>query len=187
MAYFWWILDGIAVLYPLAAFCTQKNWFSGSKGENFEIFKILDPAHFWGSGGLIMLPQGLEDVCEQRGPPDDDFEYWTASVPRRGAEIWAAKVFWSKTKNSGKGISIIWIILMNLYHQNGTQWHQLISYGKQWSLWSFWGHLTGKQLVLSLKLLKNTTEKTEIRETRNRPISGQIYHTNCPVRPSKAQ
>ena len=92
MAYFWRILDGIAVLYPLAAFCTPKNGFSGSKGENFEIFKILDPAHFWGSGGLIMLPQGLEDVCEQRGPPDDDFEYWTASVPRRGAEIWAAKV-----------------------------------------------------------------------------------------------
>ena len=50
-------------------------------------------------------------------------------------------------------------ILMCLYHQNGTQWHQLISYGKQWSLWSFWGHLTGKQLVLSLKLPKNTTEK----------------------------
>ena len=92
MAYFWRILDGIAVLYPLAAFCTQKNGFLGSKGENFEILKILDPAHFWGSGGLIMLPQGLEDVCEQRGPPDDDFEYWTASVPRRGAEIWAAKV-----------------------------------------------------------------------------------------------
>ena len=103
MAYFWWILDGIAVLYPLAAFCTPKNGFLGSKGENFEIFKILDPAHFWGSGGLIMLPQGLEDVCEQRGPPDNDFEYWTASVPRRGAELRAAKVFWRKTKNSRKG------------------------------------------------------------------------------------
>ena len=25
--------------------------------------------------------------------------------------------------------------------------------------WSFWGYLTGKQLVLSLKLHKNTTEK----------------------------
>ena len=98
MAYFWWILDGIAVLYPLAAFFTQKNGFLGSKGENFEIFKILDPAHFWGSGGLIMLPQGLEDVCEQRGPPDDDFEYWTAFVPRRGTEIWAAKVFGGKPK-----------------------------------------------------------------------------------------
>ena len=24
---------------------------------------------------LIMLPQGLEGVCEQRGPPDDNFEY----------------------------------------------------------------------------------------------------------------
>ena len=30
---------------------------------------------------------------------------------------------------------------------------------KTMSLLSFWGHLTGKQLVLSLKLLKNTTEK----------------------------
>ena len=34
----------------------------------------------------------------------DDFEYGTASVPRRGAEIWSAKVFWSKTKNSVKCI-----------------------------------------------------------------------------------
>ena len=61
-------------------------------------------------------------------------------------------------------------ILMCLYHQNGTQWHQLISYGKQWSLWSFWRHLTGKQLVLSLKLFKNTTEKAKIRQTWNRPF-----------------
>ena len=109
MAYFWWILDGIAVLYPFAAFCTQKNGFLGPKVENFEISKIFDPAHFWVSGGLVMLPQGQEDVCEQRGTPDGDFEYWTASVPRRGAEIWAAKVFCRKTKNSGKRISIIWI------------------------------------------------------------------------------
>ena len=54
-----------------------------------------------------MLPQGLEDVCEQRGPPDDDFEYLTASVPRQGAEIWAAKAFWRKTKISRKCIFTI--------------------------------------------------------------------------------
>ena len=36
MAYFLLLLDGIAVLYPLAAFCTQKNGFLGPKEENFE-------------------------------------------------------------------------------------------------------------------------------------------------------
>ena len=158
-AYFQWMIDDSEVLHPFTAFWIPKNWFLGQKWEILNIWKFSNLPHFWGSGALIMLPQGQEDVCVQRGTPDDDFEYWTASVPRRGAEIWAAKVFWSKTKNSGKCISIIWIILMCLYHQNGTQWHQLISYGKQWSLLSFWGHLTGKQLVLSLKLLKNTTEK----------------------------
>ncbi len=158
-AYFQWMIDDSEVLHPFTAFWIPKNWFLGQKWEILNIWKFSNLPHFWGSGALIMLPQGQEDVCVQRGTPDDDFEYWTATVPRLGAEIWAAKVFWSKTKNSGKCISIIWIILMCLYHQNGTQWHQLISYGKQWSLWSFWGHLTGKQLVLSLKLLKNTTEK----------------------------
>ena len=164
------MIGDIEVLHQFSAFWTPKNWFLGQKGEILKIRKFSNLAHFWGFGALIMLPQGQEDVCVQRGTPDDDFEYWTATVPRLGAEIWAAKVFWSKTKNSGKGISIIWIILMYLYHQNGTQWHQLISYGKQWSLWSFWGHLTGKQLVLSLKLPKNTTEKAKIRQTRNRPF-----------------
>ena len=89
MAYFWWILDGIVVLYPLAAFYNKKNGFLGLKGEKFEILKILDLAHFWGSSGLIMLPQGQEDVCEQRGTPDNDFEYWTASVP---VCSWGAKL-----------------------------------------------------------------------------------------------
>ena len=42
---------------------------------NFENFKIFDLAYFCGSGALIMLPQGQEDVCVQRGTPDDDFEY----------------------------------------------------------------------------------------------------------------
>ena len=169
-AYFQWMIDDSEVLHPFTAFWIPKNWFLGQKWEILNIWKFSNLPHFWGSGALIMLPQGQEDVCVQRGTPDDDFEYWTATVPRLGAEIWAAKVFRSKTKNSGKGISIIWIILMYLYHQNGTQWHQLISYGKQWSLWSFWGHLTGKQLVLSLKLLKNTTEKAKIRQTWNRPF-----------------
>ena len=130
-------------------FCPPTAYFQWIIGD----IEVLHPF------SAFLLPQGQEDVCVQRGTPDDDFEYWMASLPRRGAEIWAAKVFWSKTKNSGKCISIIWIILMCLYHQIGTHWHQLISYGKQWSLLSFWGHLTGKQLVLSLKLLKNTTEK----------------------------
>ena len=69
------------------------------------------------------------------------------------------KFFGGKQKISENAFLSFESILMCLYHQNGTQWHQLISYGKQWSLWSFWGHLTGKQLVLSLKLLKITTEK----------------------------
>ena len=54
---------------------TTKNGLLGQKGEKIEIFKILDLAHFYSSSGLIMLPQGQEDVCEQRGTPDDDFEY----------------------------------------------------------------------------------------------------------------
>ena len=151
MAYFWWILDSIAVLYPLAAFCTQKNGFLGSKGENFEIFKILDPAHFWGSGGLIMLPQGLEDVCEQRGPPDDDFEYWTASVPRRGAEIWAAKVFWRKTKNSRKCIFIIWVqpdvFIFTKMVLRGTNWSHMktfITVGHFGGIWQEKTHFEPK-------------------------------------------
>ena len=85
-----------------------KIWFLGPKGQNLEIFKIFDKAHVWGSSALNMLPQVLDDVCEQRGDPDDDFEYWMASVPRRGAEIWAAKVFWRKTKKSRKCIFTIW-------------------------------------------------------------------------------
>ena len=87
-----WLCSSISI----GCLLQPKKWVFRSK--------IFDPAHFWGSGGLIMLPQGQEDVCEQRGPPDDDFEYWTAFVPRRGAEIWAAKVFWRKTKNSRKCI-----------------------------------------------------------------------------------
>ena len=87
---------------------TYKIMISGPKGQNLEIFKIFDKAHVWGSSALNMLPQVLDDVCEQRGDPDDDFEYWMASVPRRGAEIWAAKVFWRKTKKSRKCIFTIW-------------------------------------------------------------------------------
>ena len=94
MAYFRWILDDIDVSYPFATFYIQKNWFLGPKGQNLEIFKIFNQAHVWGSSALNMLPQVLDDVCEQRGDPDDDFEYWMASVPCRGAEIWASKVFW---------------------------------------------------------------------------------------------
>ena len=151
-AYFQWMIGDIEVLHPFSAFWTPKNWFLGQKGEILKIWKFSNLAHFWGSGALIMLPQGQEDVCVQRGTPDDDFEYWTASVPRRGAEIWAAKVFWSKTKNSGKCISIIPIILMCLYHQNGTQWHQLISYGKQWSLLVILGVFDRKTTCFELKI-----------------------------------
>ena len=64
-------------------------------------------------------------------------------------------------------------------HQNGTQRHQLVSYENTYHCGSFWGYLTGKRLVLSLKLLKNTTEKGQNQANPDRPFSGPIYHTNC--------
>ena len=183
------MIGDIEVLHPFSAFGIPKNWFLGQKGEILKIWKFSNLAHFWGPAALIMLPQGQEDVCVQRGTPDDDFEYWTASVPRRGAEIWAAKVFWSKTKNSGKCISIIWIILMCLYHQNGTQWHQLISYGKQWSLLVILGVFDRKKTCFELKIIK--------KYNRKRPKSGKprqalfranlSYKLPSAVRLSKAQ
>ena len=141
MPYFRWILDYIDVLYPFYTFCISKKWFLSPKRENFENFKIFNQAHIWGSSALIILPHVLGDVCEQRRHPDNDFEYWMASVPRRGAEIWAAKVFRRKTKKSRKcifnNLSSSWCIYM---HQNGAQRHQLISYENIYHCGSFWGY-----------------------------------------------
>jgi len=171
MAYFWWILDGIAILHPFSAFCTQKNGFLGQKGENFENFTIFDPAHLWGSGGHIMLPQGLEDVCEQRGHPDDDFEYWTASVPRRGAEIWAAKVFRRKTKNCWKCIFTIWV------HPNAFIFTKMVLWGTTWSHMQVFftvGHFGGiwqEKNHLEHKISKKIQQKkAKIRKIQTGPI-----------------
>ena len=168
MAYFWWKLDGIANLYPLAAFCTKKNGFLGPKGENFEIFKIFDPAHFWGSGGLIMLPQGQEDVCEQRGPPDDDFEYWTAFVPRRGAEIWAAKVFWRKTKNSRKCIFIIWVqpdvFIFTKMVLRGTNWSHMKTFITVGHFGGIWQEKTHFEPKISQKYIRKRPKSGKPRQ-----------------------
>ena len=106
-----------------------KNWVFGSKRVKFGILKKFDLAPFWGSGALIMLPQGLEDVCEQRGPPDDNFEYWTASVPRRGAEIRAAKVFWRKPKIPKNAI----LLSFESIHPDVFIFTKMVLRGTNWS------------------------------------------------------
>ena len=173
------MIGDIEVLHQFSAFWTPKNWFLGQKGEILKIRKFSNLAHFWGFGALIMLPQGQEDVCVQRGTPDDDFEYWTASVPCRGAKIWAAKVFF---RNFGKcnfyHLNPSWCVYITKMVLSGTNWSHMENNDH---CWSFWGYLTGKKLVLSWKLLKNTTEKGQNQANPDRPFSGPIYHTNCPV------
>ena len=73
-AYFQWMIDDSEVLHRFTAFWIPKNWFLGQKWEILNIWKFSNLPHFWGSCALIMLPQGQEDVCVQRGTPDDDFE-----------------------------------------------------------------------------------------------------------------
>ena len=124
-----------------------------------------------------MLPQGQEDVCVQRGTPDDDFEYWTASVPRRGAEIWAAKVFWRKTKISRKGIFTIWVLPNAFIFTKMVLTEASIDLiWKYSSLWVILKVFAKKKLILSPKLVKNTTEKGQNQE---KPRQGPFYHTNC--------
>ena len=49
-----------------------------------------------------------------------------------------------------------WCVYITKMVLSGTNWSHMENNDH---CWSFWGYLTGKQLVLSLKLLKNTTEK----------------------------
>ena len=174
-AYFQWMIGDIEVLHPFSAFWTPKNWFLGQKGEILKIWKFSNLAHFWGSGALIMLPQAQEDVCVQRGTPDDDFEYWTASVPRRGAELWAAKVFWRKTKNSGKCISMIWI------HPDvfiSPKWYSVASIELIWKTMITVGHSGGiwqeNNLFWALNYLKIQQKKAKIGHTQTGPFQGQF-------------
>ena len=146
MAYFRWILAYIDVLCQLFTFNIQKIDFWVQKGKNFEMLKIFNQAHVWGSSALIMLPHVLGGVCEQRGDPDDDFEYWMASLPRRGAEIWPDKVFWSKNQKFKKmhfyHLRPSWCIKMVLLGTNSSYVKAYITVGHFWGIWqgkkSFW-------------------------------------------------
>ena len=148
MAYFRWILAYIDVLCQLFTFNIQKIDFWVQKGKNFEMLKIFNQAHVWGSSALIMLPHVLGGVCEQRGDPDDDFEYWMASLPRRGAEIWPDKVFWSKNQKFKKmhfyHLRPSWCIKMVLLGTNSSYVKAYIAVGHFWGIWqekkSFWAN-----------------------------------------------
>ena len=150
------------------SFLNPKKLVFGSKMGNFEYLKIFK------SASLLRLwcpyyasPRPGRCLCAER---NSRRWFWVLNslCTMSGSQDMGRQSFFSEFWKM-QFLSFE-SILMCLYHQNGTQWHQLISYGKQWSLWSFWGHLTGKQLVLSLKLPKNTTEKAKIRQTRNRPF-----------------
>ena len=125
-----------------------KNWFLGTKGKNFEMLKIFNQAHVWGSSALIMLPHVLGGVCEQRGDPDDDFEYWMASLPRRGAEIWPDKVFWSKNQKFKKmhfyHLRPSWCIKMVLLGTNSSYVKAYITVGHFWGIWQEKNHFEPK-------------------------------------------
>ena len=148
MAYFRWILAYIDVLCQLFTFNIQKIDFWVQKWKNFEMLKIFNQAHVWGSSALIMLPHVLGGVCEQRGDPDDDFEYWMAFLPRRGAEIWPDKVFWSKNQKFKKmhfyHLRPSWCIKMVLLGTNSSYVKAYITVGHFWGIWqekkSFWAN-----------------------------------------------
>ena len=150
MAYFRWILAYIDVLCQLFTFNIQKIDFWVQKWKNFEMLKIFNQAHVWGSSALIMLPHVLGGVCEQRGDPDDDFEYWMASLPRRGAEIWPDKVFWSKNQKFKKmhfyHLRPSWCIKMVLLGTNSSYVKAYITVGHFWGIWqekkSFWAKIS---------------------------------------------
>ena len=67
-------------------------------------------------------------------------------------------------------------------HQNGTQRHQLVSYiWKHLSLWVILGVFDRKKLILSPKLVKNTTEKGQNQENQDRPSSEPILLYKLPL------
>ena len=132
------------------------------------------------SSALFMLPHVLSDVCEQRGDPDDDFEYWMAFVPRRGAEIWAAKVFWRKTKKSRKCIFTILVqpdvFIFTKIVLRGTNWSHMktfITVGHFGGIWqeknSFWAQ----------NYSKIQQKNAKIRKTKTGPLQSPFYCTNC--------
>ena len=145
-----------------------KNWFLGTKGKNFEMLKIFNQAHVWGSSALIMLPHVLGCVCEQRGDPDDDFEYWMASLPRRGAEISPDKGFWSKNQKFKKmhfyHLRPSWCIKMVLLGTNSSYVKAYVTVGHFWGIWQ-------EKKYFEPKISQNCSrKKAKIRKTQTGPL-----------------
>ena len=147
MAYFWWILDGIAVLYPLAAFYNKKMGFCVQKWKNLKFSKFSTWLTSEALVALLCFLKGRKMFVSR-----EELQMMILSTEWPLCHIGElryglSKFFEGKSKILENAFLIFTIFTHPdafYIHQNGTQSHQFISFENIYHCGSFWGNLTGK-------------------------------------------
>ena len=181
MAYFWWILDGIAVLYPLAAFYNKIMRFWVQKGKNLKFSKFSTWLTSEALVALLCFLKGRKMFVSR-----EELQTMILSTERPLCHVGELrygppKFFGGKPKIPENAFLPFESILC-LY---SPKWYSEAWIGLIWkhqtSLWVILGVFDRKKLILSPKLVKNTTEKGQNQENQDRPSSEPILLYKLPL------